>query len=490
VSFVLRQKALRHLTIAFSFPHSGTPMIDRTPVGRRLLTATRPIRLPLPMLLLVLIAAIVAVPAIPAQTTGSTYDRFRPGELWHDTEGNVINAHGGGILFHEGIYYWFGEYRYGSDRPRGERAMPGISAYSSADLYHWTFEGIVLGAVDEAGHDIERGAILERPKVIHNPRTGKFVMWFHLELRGLGYEAARAAVAVADSPTGPYTFLRSMRPLAGTWPRNFTEADRQPVPGELDLEWWTPAWRTAVESGLFVRRDFEGGQMSRDQTVFVDTDGTAYQIAAAEENLSLHIRQLTDDYLDFTGEWVQIVPGGHNEAPAIFEHEGTYYLLASGATGWRPNAARSFRAPSIWGPWEPLGNPAEGDGPNDEMGADLTFGGQSTFILPVQGKPGAFIAMFDVWRPENHVDSRYLWLPVTLQEGRFAIRWMREWDLGVFDRIEQARQHARQHTCSLPLILNSYGSAGTRVAVNTPSTSNGWTSTRPLSSVGEASVPE
>ena len=33
------------------------------------------------------------------------------GKVWRDTDGNVINAHGGGILFHEGKYYWFGEHR-------------------------------------------------------------------------------------------------------------------------------------------------------------------------------------------------------------------------------------------------------------------------------------------------------------------------------------------------------------------------------------------
>ena len=33
------------------------------------------------------------------------------GAEWYDTDGNVINAHGGGLLFHEGRYYWYGEYK-------------------------------------------------------------------------------------------------------------------------------------------------------------------------------------------------------------------------------------------------------------------------------------------------------------------------------------------------------------------------------------------
>jgi hypothetical protein len=375
-------------------------------------------------------------PVVGATQTGldrPVYSSFRPGELWYDTDGNIINAHGGGILFHRGVYYWFGEYRYGRERPPQERASPGVSCYSSTDLYNWTFKGIVMRTVDDKGHDIERGAIVERPKVIYNKKTDKYVMWFHLELKGQGYAPARAAVAVADSPAGPYEFLWSKRPLAGYWPRDFSKQQRKPVDGEDSLEWWTTQWRKAVVSGLFVRRDFQGGQMSRDQTVFVDKDGTAYQIAAAEENLTLHIRELTADYLDFTGNWIQIIPGGHNEAPAIFEYEGNYYLLTSGATGWKPNAARSFTSSSLWGPWKALDNPSRGINPNNGIGPEKTFGGQSTYILPVQGKPGAYIAMFDIWRPRNQIDSRYMWLPVIFENGRFIVQWFNEWDLSYFD---------------------------------------------------------
>jgi hypothetical protein len=88
----------------------------------------------------------------------------------------------------------------------------------------------------------------------------------------------------------------------------------------------------------------------------------------------------------------------------------------------------------MWGPWETLGNPARGVNPQNSLGPDKTFGGQSTFILPVAGKPGAFIAMFDMWRPSDQIDSRYVWLPVTIEGGRFTIEWIDEWDLSHFDR--------------------------------------------------------
>ena len=74
---------------------------------------------------------------------------------------------------------------------------------------------MALSVSEEAGNEIEKGCIMERPKVIYNKRTKKFVMWFHLELKGKGYEAARAGVAVSDSPTGPYCFVSSSRVCPG-----------------------------------------------------------------------------------------------------------------------------------------------------------------------------------------------------------------------------------------------------------------------------------
>jgi len=46
--------------------------------------------------------------------------------------------------------------------------------------------------------------------------------------------------------------------------------------------------------------------------------------------------------------------------------------------------------------------------------------------LAVPGKPDAFIAMFDMWRPQNAIDGRYIWLPVRFHNGRPAIEWMTE----------------------------------------------------------------
>lgn len=108
---------------------------------------------------------------------------FSPGQPWSDDRRELINAHGAGFLHHNGIYYWFGEHKI--EGTAGNRAHVGVHAYSSRDLYNWHDEGIVLKVSDDPASDIARGCILERPKVVFNAKTGKFVMWFHLEPAGM-----------------------------------------------------------------------------------------------------------------------------------------------------------------------------------------------------------------------------------------------------------------------------------------------------------------
>ena len=348
------------------------------------------------------------------------------GSIWPDNEGVHVNAHGGGVLCHEGTYYWFGENK--SDTT--SNALVGVMCYSSKNLTDWKNEGPALRVSDEVGSDIERGCILERPKVVYNQKTGKFVMWFHLELKGQGYGAARAGVAVADRPEGPYTFIRSGRINPGKLPFNMTDAERRSM-DSLQLadyeKWWTPEWYEAIRKGLFVKRDLQGGQMSRDMTVYVDDDGKAYHIYSSEDNLTLHIAELSDDYLTHTGKYVRLAPAGHNEAPAIFKKDGTYWMITSGCTGWDPNEARMFSAPSIWGPWTQHPNPCVG--PKSE----LTFGGQSTYILKLDGQENAFVFMADVWRPEKPSDARYIWLPIQFKEdGTPFVEWKDQWTLDFF----------------------------------------------------------
>ena len=335
------------------------------------------------------VACLFGAATAQAQKQVTANNAIVPGEVWNDTDGNPINAHGGGILYHEGTYYWYGEYK------KGKTILPewatwecyrtdvtGVSCYSSKDLLNWKFEGIVLPAVkDDQGHDLHTSKVLERPKVIYNPKTKKFVMWAHVE--SADYSKACAGVAVSDSPTGEFTYLGSFRP---------------------------------------------NNAMSRDQTVFVDDDGRAYHFYSSENNATLYISELTDDYQRPSGRYTRNFVKESREAPAVFKRNGKYYMLSSGCTGWDPNEARMFSAPSIWGPWTQHPNPCRG------KKSEITFGGQSTYVLPVPGKKDAFIFMADIWRPKHPSDARYIWLPIQFENGVPYIEWMDSWTLDFFDK--------------------------------------------------------
>lgn len=128
--------------------------------------------------------------------------------LW-DTNGDPIHAHGRHMLHKDGYYYWFGENRTGRRK---------VSCYRSADLIHWEWRNDVLtldspvkpiyhrtSLVLEPDGSEDRGygagAVIERPKVLFNPLTGKYVMWMHWE-NGRNYADARCAVATCDTVDG------------------------------------------------------------------------------------------------------------------------------------------------------------------------------------------------------------------------------------------------------------------------------------------------
>jgi len=361
---------------------------------------------------------------------GVGLNQFCPGELWLDNKGVPINAHGGGVLHHEARYYWYGEHK--TEGEAGNRAQVGVHVYSSHNLYQWKDEGIALEVENDPGSDIARDCILERPKVIHNKTTGKFVMWFHLEPNGTGYSSARSGIAVADQPTGPFHYVRSVRPNAGSWPMNVPDEWKKPLnPEELaeikqrDFP-GGPVPHYSLQ-GTF-QRDFAAGQMARDMNLFVDDDGAAYHLYSSEENGVLQVSQLSEDYLQPNGRYVRLFPGQFHEAPALMKRRGKYFLFTSGCTGWHPNPARLSIADSIWGPWMELGNPCVG---NEEEKV-TTFESQSTFILPVAGRTDAYIFMADRWRPKNAIDGRYVWLPVLFKDDRPFLEWKNQWDLEVF----------------------------------------------------------
>lgn len=88
-------------------------------------------------------------------------------------------------------------YAYGENKVNGN-LFQGVCCYTTTDFIAWRSHGIVLD-VQEDGSALAADRIGERPKVLHCPATGKYVMYIHAETPDYGY--AHIGVAVADAPT-------------------------------------------------------------------------------------------------------------------------------------------------------------------------------------------------------------------------------------------------------------------------------------------------
>jgi len=204
------------------------------------------------------------------------YSAFTPGDIWLDDKGVAINAHGGGFLVYQGTYYWFGEHK--GEGKTGNKAMVGVGVYSSKDLYNWKNEGIALKVVDDTTSMLQKGSVVERPKVIFDKKTQKFVMWFHHELKDQGYKAALTGVAVADQVTGPYEYINSFRIHSGALPENMIKEEFDSIPNIDESQNLTKQIRiNQAKSGELFKRDFIKGQMSRDMTLFVDEEAYTFK---------------------------------------------------------------------------------------------------------------------------------------------------------------------------------------------------------------------
>jgi len=229
----------------------------------------------------VLVAALCCgAPARGADNAGD-WVTVKNGEMWRDTAGNEVQAHGAGFLKVGDTWYMIGE-------DRSDQWHPDVNMYSSKDLVNWKFERkIIENGVTHPDLGTER--MIERPKLLYCPKTGKYVVWCHWESRD--YSASEAGVFYCDSINGPYKFHWGGRPL---------------------------------------------GVKSRDCNVFVDDDGTAYFISTIEENQHIGLFRLSDDYLSAV-ECTELFKGLSREAPAVVKVDGTYYMLSSACTGWDPN---------------------------------------------------------------------------------------------------------------------------------------------------------
>ncbi|KAF9882434.1 galactan 1, 3-beta-galactosidase [Colletotrichum karsti] len=269
-----------------------------------------------------------------------------PGGTWTATNtGRHIQAHGAGITKVGSTYYMIGE-----DKTEGS-AFQNVNCYSSTNLVEWAYVGALLSRT--ASGDLGPSRVVERPKVIYNSSTRKYVMYLHID--SSNYGEAKIGVATSDSVCGKYTYLGSWRPL---------------------------------------------GFESRDIGLFQDDDGAAYLLTEDRPN-GLRIDALTSDYLNVTRNvylWGESI-----ESPAILKRNGYYFMFGSRLTGWNANDNVYSYATSLSGPWSTWRTFAPA-GSN-------TFTSQTTFILPVGDM---VIYMGDRWVSTNLMRSTYIWLPLTI----------------------------------------------------------------------------
>ncbi len=310
----------------------------------------------------------------------------------YDSSGDKVEAHGGQILAHEGLFYWYGESRKElmvDGRPLGVSqlwANGGINCYVSRNLLEWDYSGLVFRNSSVLLPD--RGPyVLERPKVLFNAETRLFVMWMHVD--SLDYALRYAGVATSRSPLGPFEWLHALRP------NGYDSFDLQ-------------LWREPDGDEAFLLRD---------------TNAHRYTM----------VSRLTPNFTDVVDEPVVSTLRGPCEGMALFKDvpaDGAYYLICSYATWYYPNAMQLHRKLSKLDDaateWEYLGDIGDG------FFSRLSYNSQPTFIFPmVDSATGDLtpVYMGDNWNangPGGVGNASYLWLPLhraTAAESRKGRWW-------------------------------------------------------------------
>lgn len=279
------------------------------------------------------------------------YDNIRPGQIWLDTKGERIQAHGGSLMYLDGYYYWYGENKEFTDRTKGIWHW-GVRCYRSDDLYNWDDLGIIIppNTVDP-NSSIHPSSMMDRPHIIYNRKTQKFVCWLKImEKDGTQSET----VLTADHLTGPYTIVREK-----LYPLNMSA-------GDFDL--------------------------------VVAPDGKAYYYFERPHSETI-CADLTEDYTDVTGYYTTHFPRPYppyvREATAHFQRRNKHYIITSGTTSYLPNPSELAIADTWHGPYTVLGNPH----PADE--SMTSWHSQVSSVFKVPGKKDLYIACADRWLPHK-----------------------------------------------------------------------------------------
>lgn len=285
---------------------------------------------------------------------------IRPGQVWLDTEGKRIQAHGASMFYENETFYWYGENK--------EKTVPGsgiwhwgVRCYSSKDLCNWKDEGLIIEPdLQDPASPLHPSSYVDRPHILYNEKTKKYVCW--IKFSGMDSSHHYFTILTADHFLGPYTIA-----VPSLFP------DGAAV-GDFDL--------------------------AKDEE-----NGTAYLFAEADIR---HIVSytLTEDYLGLASEAHIHLEDGYREGTTHFFRNGHHYLLTSGRTGYIPNPSQVAISDSWHGPYVTQGDPCVND--VDEA----SFNSQVSCVFRHPKKKDLYIAMADRWVPEYKVEkgvSQKLW---------------------------------------------------------------------------------
>ena len=272
---------------------------------------------------------------------------IKPGQVWLDTKGEPIQAHGAGMFYENGKYYWYGEDKTYT-RKKGRLWTWGLKCYSSTDLMNWEDLGhIVEPTPNDKKSIFHPNRRLDRPHIVKNEKTGKYVLWLKYS------DKNHFAVMTADDLLGPYTLLNP-----------------------------------------FIKPD---GRQAGDYDVDVDEKtGIAYLFVELDHK-EVVVYKLSDDYTELTDEKAVIYTGLHppfsREGVTHFERNGKHYVLTSGMIGYVPNPSEVAVSDNWMGPYTVLGDPHVGDT------SSASFNSQISYAFKVAGTD-QLITMADRWVPE------------------------------------------------------------------------------------------
>jgi hypothetical protein len=332
--------------------------------------------------------------------------------FWYDQSGNLINVRSGALRKFGDLYYWYGSANGAADQ----------TCYSSPDLVHWTYKGVVLHGAEKAN----------RMDMLYNAATKTYVMF--LKYNG---DSAYLGIATSPTPDGTFTFQS----------------------------------QTLVDG-------FTIGDMS----MFEDDDGQAYLAYVWWEtgpNREHGIYRMSPDYLTLA-ERVYLWNIPSREAPHIFKRNGLYYYGTSRTAGINPTATEYYTATNLAGPWSApttLNTPGSATTYETQCDFVLPFSGTQGTYYMFDG---------DRWIPTGGSQGDYVWLPMEFDDaGVPTMNYYQDWDFNLNTGAWRTFDASRNLALGKTATASSQTAANVAASVTTATTYQNYTATRWESSASD-----